>query len=132
MCVGGRVGRREGSGGGEGFPSGCCPAAGSQPLHIIRACLYLALQPPLQQVLHLAVHVFSPFVPCSFSLFTHTQTPASHLAAGLDPYDPSTALDAATEIVSFTGSFHGRTMGSLALTYKARGPIVLGKAGRML
>lgn len=39
-------------------------------------------------------------------------------AAGLDPYDESTALNAATEIVSFTGSFHGRTMGSLALTYK--------------
>lgn len=39
-------------------------------------------------------------------------------AAGLDPYDASTALDAPTQIVSFTGSFHGRTMGSLALTYK--------------
>ena len=39
-------------------------------------------------------------------------------AAGLDPYNAETALAAATEIVSFTGSFHGRTMGSLALTYK--------------
>ncbi|GAB4817549.1 hypothetical protein N2152v2_004595 [Parachlorella kessleri] len=38
--------------------------------------------------------------------------------AGLDPYNKDTALDAATEIVSFTSSFHGRTMGSLALTYK--------------
>lgn len=43
------------------------------------------------------------------------------LAAGLDPYNADTALDCATEIVSFTGSFHGRTMGSLALTYKVRG-----------
>lgn len=40
------------------------------------------------------------------------------VAAGLDPYDPVTAGDAATEIVSFTNSFHGRTMGALALTYK--------------
>ncbi|KAL4421406.1 hypothetical protein ABPG75_010697 [Micractinium tetrahymenae] len=38
--------------------------------------------------------------------------------AGLDPYNADTALDCATDIVSFTGSFHGRTMGSLALTYK--------------
>lgn len=38
--------------------------------------------------------------------------------AGLDPYNVETALDAATEIVSFTNSFHGRTMGALALTYK--------------
>ncbi|EFN54478.1 hypothetical protein CHLNCDRAFT_35898 [Chlorella variabilis] len=38
--------------------------------------------------------------------------------AGLDPYNADTALECATEIVSFTGSFHGRTMGSLALTYK--------------
>lgn len=39
-------------------------------------------------------------------------------AAGLDPYNKDTALDCATEIVSFTSCFHGRTMGSLALTYK--------------
>ncbi|KAI3423888.1 hypothetical protein D9Q98_009722 [Chlorella vulgaris] len=38
--------------------------------------------------------------------------------AGLDPYNAETALDCATDIVSFTGSFHGRTMGALALTYK--------------
>ncbi|PSC75723.1 acetylornithine aminotransferase [Micractinium conductrix] len=38
--------------------------------------------------------------------------------AGLDPYNAETALNCATEIVSFTGSFHGRTMGALALTYK--------------
>lgn len=40
------------------------------------------------------------------------------VAAGLDPYNQETALDAAYEIVSFTNSFHGRTMGALALTYK--------------
>jgi acetylornithine aminotransferase len=40
------------------------------------------------------------------------------VAAGLDPYDAATAMDCATEIVSFTNSFHGRTMGALALTYK--------------
>ncbi|KDD73023.1 class-III aminotransferase, partial [Helicosporidium sp. ATCC 50920] len=40
--------------------------------------------------------------------------------AGLDPYDASSAQKAPCEIVSFTGSFHGRTMGSLALTYKDR------------
>ena len=38
--------------------------------------------------------------------------------AGLDPYDASTASQAPSEIVSFTNSFHGRTMGALALTYK--------------
>lgn len=38
--------------------------------------------------------------------------------AGLDPYNADTALNCATEIVSFTGSFHGRTMGALSLTYK--------------
>ncbi|KAI7843566.1 hypothetical protein COHA_002808 [Chlorella ohadii] len=38
--------------------------------------------------------------------------------ADLDPYNAETAENCATEIVSFTGSFHGRTMGSLALTYK--------------
>lgn len=37
-------------------------------------------------------------------------------AAGIDPYDPK--AEAPHEVVSFTGSFHGRTMGSLALTYK--------------
>ena len=36
--------------------------------------------------------------------------------AGIDPYDAS--LSGAHEIVSFTNSFHGRTMGALALTYK--------------
>jgi len=36
--------------------------------------------------------------------------------AGVDPYDP--AASAPFEIVSFTNSFHGRTMGALALTYK--------------
>lgn len=45
--------------------------------------------------------------------------PRPRPAAGLDPYNADTALDCATDIVSFTGSFHGRTMGSLALTYKA-------------
>lgn len=38
------------------------------------------------------------------------------LAAGIDPYDSNAA--APHEIVSFTSSFHGRTMGALALTYK--------------
>ena len=37
-------------------------------------------------------------------------------AAGVDPYDPK--AEAPHEMVSFTGSFHGRTLGSLALTYK--------------
>lgn len=36
--------------------------------------------------------------------------------AGIDPYDAS--LEGPHEIVSFTNSFHGRTMGALALTYK--------------
>eukprot|EP00200_Dunaliella_tertiolecta_P010522 CAMPEP_0202368366 /NCGR_PEP_ID=MMETSP1127-20130417/482_1 /ASSEMBLY_ACC=CAM_ASM_000462 /TAXON_ID=3047 /ORGANISM="Dunaliella tertiolecta, Strain CCMP1320" /LENGTH=470 /DNA_ID=CAMNT_0048963775 /DNA_START=18 /DNA_END=1430 /DNA_ORIENTATION=+ len=40
----------------------------------------------------------------------------ARVKAGIDPYD-STAT-APSELVSFTGSFHGRTMGSLALTYK--------------
>lgn len=35
---------------------------------------------------------------------------------GIDPYDAS--QDGPHEIVSFTNSFHGRTMGALALTYK--------------
>lgn len=39
-----------------------------------------------------------------------------HVAAGIDPYDPSAT--AASEIVCFSASFHGRTMGALALTYK--------------
>ena len=43
---------------------------------------------------------------------------AAKIAAGVDPYDPVSAAGAASEIVSFTGSFHGRTMGALALTYK--------------
>ena len=36
--------------------------------------------------------------------------------AGVDPYDAS--MEAPHEVVSFTGSFHGRTLGALALTYK--------------
>ncbi len=40
------------------------------------------------------------------------------VTAGLDPYNAETCGDAAYEIVSFTNSFHGRTMGALALTYK--------------
>lgn len=38
------------------------------------------------------------------------------LAAGIDPYDADAT--APHEIISFTSSFHGRTMGALALTYK--------------
>lgn len=38
--------------------------------------------------------------------------------AGVDPYDPVASAGAPAEIVSFTNSFHGRTMGALALTYK--------------
>ena len=38
------------------------------------------------------------------------------LTAGVDPYDAS--AEAPYEVVSFTGSFHGRTLGALALTYK--------------
>ena len=37
-------------------------------------------------------------------------------AAGVDPYDPEAT--APSELISFTSSFHGRTMGALALTYK--------------
>lgn len=37
-------------------------------------------------------------------------------AAGVDPYDKSS--EAPYEMVSFTNSFHGRTLGALALTYK--------------
>lgn len=37
-------------------------------------------------------------------------------AAGVDPYDK--AATAPSELVSFTGSFHGRTLGALVLTYK--------------
>ena len=37
-------------------------------------------------------------------------------AAGIDPYDASAT--APSEIVCFSASFHGRTMGALALTYK--------------
>ena len=36
--------------------------------------------------------------------------------AGVDPYDAG--AEAPHEVVSFTGSFHGRTLGALALTYK--------------
>ncbi len=39
-------------------------------------------------------------------------------AAGVDPYDK--AAEAPSELVSFTGSFHGRTLGALVLTYKVR------------
>lgn len=38
--------------------------------------------------------------------------------AGLDPYDASSVDKAPSELVSFTNSFHGRTMGALSLTYK--------------
>ncbi len=38
------------------------------------------------------------------------------IAAGVDPYDAK--AEAPHEMVSFTGSFHGRTLGALALTYK--------------
>ena len=37
-------------------------------------------------------------------------------AAGIDPYDANAT--APHEMVSFTASFHGRTLGALALTYK--------------
>lgn len=38
--------------------------------------------------------------------------------AGIDPYDAHAV--APSEILSFTNSFHGRTMGALALTYKQK------------
>lgn len=38
--------------------------------------------------------------------------------SGVDPYDKDCCADGGVEIVSFTNSFHGRTMGALALTYK--------------
>ena len=37
-------------------------------------------------------------------------------AAGVDPYDKE--AQAPNELVSFTASFHGRTLGALVLTYK--------------
>jgi acetylornithine aminotransferase len=40
----------------------------------------------------------------------------ARVQAGGDPYDE--AQEAPYEIISFTSSFHGRTMGALALTYK--------------
>jgi len=40
----------------------------------------------------------------------------ARVQAGIDPYDATAT--APSEIVSFTNSFHGRTMGALALTYK--------------
>ncbi|CAK0784838.1 hypothetical protein CVIRNUC_008043 [Coccomyxa viridis] len=40
----------------------------------------------------------------------------ARLQAGVDPYDAG--AEAPHEVVSFTGSFHGRTLGALALTYK--------------
>jgi acetylornithine aminotransferase len=39
-------------------------------------------------------------------------------AAGVDPYDIE--AQAPYEMVSFLNSFHGRTLGALALTYKER------------
>lgn len=42
----------------------------------------------------------------------------ARMQAGVDPYDPSAT--APHELVSFTSCFHGRTMGALALTYKAQ------------
>ena len=44
-------------------------------------------------------------------LFWHVRS-----VAGIDPYDK--AAEAPHEVVSFTGSFHGRTLGALSLTYK--------------
>ncbi|BDA48110.1 Acetylornithine aminotransferase [Coccomyxa sp. Obi] len=40
----------------------------------------------------------------------------ARVQAGVDPYDK--ASEAPYEMVSFTNSFHGRTLGALALTYK--------------
>jgi len=40
----------------------------------------------------------------------------ARINAGIDPYDADAT--APHEIISFTSSFHGRTMGALALTYK--------------
>lgn len=40
----------------------------------------------------------------------------ARVQAGVDPYDANAS--APYELVSFTSSFHGRTMGALALTYK--------------
>jgi acetylornithine aminotransferase len=43
----------------------------------------------------------------------------ARVRAGRDPYDASlTENDVPTEIVAFSSCFHGRTMGTLALTYK--------------
>lgn len=40
----------------------------------------------------------------------------SQVQAGIDPFDAT--ADAPHEILAFTNSFHGRTMGALALTFK--------------
>ena len=40
--------------------------------------------------------------------------------AGRDPYDPVSADGAPAGMLSFDNCFHGRTMGALALTYKAQ------------
>lgn len=42
------------------------------------------------------------------------------LRAGVDPYDPAAAATAPSGLLSFDNCFHGRTMGALALTYKAQ------------
>lgn len=39
-------------------------------------------------------------------------------AAGVDPYEKD--AQAPSELVSFTSSFHGRTLGALVLTYKVQ------------
>lgn len=38
----------------------------------------------------------------------------------MDPYDESAVASAPSGLLSFTGSFHGRTLGALSLTYKAQ------------
>ena len=42
------------------------------------------------------------------------------MAAGVDPYDEEASASAPSGLLAFTGSFHGRTMGALSLTYKAQ------------
>lgn len=83
----------------------------------------LALQP-------LQVDLARRLVQNSFAdkaFFCNTGTEANEAAikiarkyarvhAGIDPYDANAT--APSELVSFTNSFHGRTMGALALTYK--------------
>ena len=56
----------------------------------------------------MATHAMQPALDGNIRTFA--------VAAGVDPYDKG--AEAPSELVSFTSSFHGRTLGALVLTYK--------------